>query len=184
LRATHYRQCDCCCQSEPDVSMYLRVEHFTPPEGYRWGEWDEVAGWTLHRSNLTDRLRNDGYPLPSLNRTESGRWRPSAFRRAFPSRHRPTGQYPEPAGAGRRRAPLIVMRAAPLFFHHFVLSLEPLFMAPVQYWTDGNSRRVIHSSLKVNVECGPAVTIIGMPPRMPSRASPLLTASSAQMART
>src|SRR6266851_7196564 len=67
--------------------MHLRVEHFTPPKGHPWGEWDEVAGWTLHRSKRTDRLRNDGYPLPTLNRTESGRWSACAFpaRVSFPA---------------------------------------------------------------------------------------------------
>src|SRR5580704_5648130 len=63
---------------------------------------DEVAGWTLHRSKLTNKLRNVGYPLPSLNRTESSRWNLCAFPRAFPSRHRPIGQYPTPtAGTWR-----------------------------------------------------------------------------------
>src|SRR6266568_6667284 len=37
--------------------MNSRVEHFTPPKGYRLGEWDEVAGWTHSPST-----RNGGYP--------------------------------------------------------------------------------------------------------------------------
>jgi len=53
--------------------MQMRVEQYTPPKGHPWGEWDEVAGWTLHQSELTDRLRNDGYPLLTLNYTESSR---------------------------------------------------------------------------------------------------------------
>src|SRR5260370_14473597 len=87
LRAARCRQNGCRCQSKPEAPMHLRVEHFTPPKGHPWGEWDEVAGWTLHQSKLTDRLRNDGYPLPTLNRTESGRWSACAFpaRVSFPA---------------------------------------------------------------------------------------------------
>src|SRR6266571_8850668 len=70
--------------------MNSRVEHFTPPKGYRLGEWDEVAGWT--HSPLTNRLETAG-TLLSINPTESGRWSRPALRRAFPSEHRPNGQY-------------------------------------------------------------------------------------------
>src|SRR6266851_3229497 len=62
LRAARCRQDGCRCQSKPEIPMHLRVEHFTPPKGHPWGEWDEVAGWPLHRSKLTDRLRTMGIP--------------------------------------------------------------------------------------------------------------------------
>src|SRR5579863_2519782 len=34
----------CRGQTEPEVPMCLKLEHFTPPKGYPGGEWDEVAG--------------------------------------------------------------------------------------------------------------------------------------------
>jgi hypothetical protein len=124
-----------------------------------------VAGWTLHRSKLTD--RNNGHPLPSLNPTELRTRRPRAFapRVSFPAPvHRPV---PPPRGNHSTHPTTIQSSFSTVRCKTLTFSLITCYSSSVSACTESRSAAMrtrqpsdfFRSSIPTRPNCSPRTDI-------------------------